>query len=533
MVPEDDGPSGVATHEQGAQMARWFPGRRLSWVRLLALILVVALLAVGVWWSWASWQDRQAAQERTPWTDGYVDVTATPTFAFEAAGEDGAAKNIALAFIVSGGACEPTWGGAYTLDEAGTQLDLDRRLERLRDLGGSAMVSFGGQRNESLARVCTDHTELTQAYRAVIDRYRVLAIDMDVEGDMLADAEAIARQATAVAEVQGGRRSDGTGLDVWLTLPIAPTGLTPEGVNAVRTYLDAGVDLAGVNAMTMNFGTDSADDAMGETAIAALEALHGQLDALYREAELPLGSATLWSKISATPMLGQNDVRSEVFTLADAKRLNRFANEQGMVRLSMWSLNRDRSCAENWPDHRQVSDSCSGVRQGDASFAAELLHSRDGQIRHDPKNTEGLRPGSDVDDPAKSPYPIWAAAVAYPEGSKVVWRQNVYRASWWTQGDTPDDPTAAAGANPWRLIGPVLAGETPVPTPTLPSGSLPGWEQGDTYERGDRVLFDGTGYEARWWTRGDSPDAAMVVPDASPWRPLTVDEIRGIEHAAK
>ncbi|MEB4615220.1 chitinase, partial [Leucobacter sp. M11] len=491
----------------------------------------------GIWWAWASWQDQQAAQERTPWTDGYVDVTATPAFAFEAVNGEGTPNNVALAFIVAGdGACEPMWGGAYTLDEAGTQLDLDRRLERLRNLGGSAMISFGGERNEALAQVCADPGELAEVYRTVIDRYRVLSIDMDVEGDLLADHAAVARQAEAVAAVQRERRERrdaDSGLDVWLTLPIAQTGLTPDGVEAVRAYLAAGVDLAGVNAMTMNFGPNAEETTMAERSIAALEALHRQLNAVYRDAELPLGSAVLWSKIAATPMLGQNNVRADVFTLDDAKRLNRFANERGMIRLSMWSLNRDRSCAENWADHREVSDSCSGVEQGNASFAGELRHDRDGEIRHDPNASEGLRPSEAVDDPAKSPYPIWSAAAAYPEGSKVVWRQSVYRAAWWTQGDTPDDPTAAAGANPWRLIGPVLAGETPVPTPALPSDALPAWSHDATYESGDRVLFDGTGYEARWWTRGDSPDAAKVVPDASPWRPLTVDEIREIEHAAR
>ena len=40
---------------------------------------------------------------------------------------------------------------------------------------------------------------------------------------------------------------------------------------------------------------------------------------------------------------------------------------------------------------------------------------------------------------------------------------------------------------------------------------------------GTRILFDGEGYEARWWTKGDSPAAAEADAAASPWRPLSGD----------
>lgn len=510
-------------------MAKWFPGRRLSLRRVFALLLILALLGGAGLWARLQWLDRAAATERSPWTEGYVDVTATPSFAFEAAGREGP-TNVSLAFVVSDpeNRCEPSWGGAYSLDEAGSQLDLDRRLERLRDLGGSAMVSFGGQLNEPLALACEDPDALVAAYRSVIERYEVSSIDMDLEGSMLGDEAAVVRQAAAIARLQAeARRGDG-GFDVWLTLPVSLRGLSPEGAQAVASYLAAGVDLAGVNAMTMNLGYRAEGSSSSTAAIQSLRALHKQLDVLFSDAALPLGGATLWSKIAATPMIGQNDVRSEVFTLRDARRLNAFANEQGMIRLSMWSWNRDRSCAANWPDLRQVSDSCSGVSQGSERFIDLLGAGRTGSILHAdaPTVPDGQRPEQVVDDPATSPYPVWAQETAYPEGSKVVWRRNVYQAGWWSQGNQPDDPVAEAGANPWRLLGPVLPGETPTPSPTVAAGALPAWEKGAAYERGARVMFAGIGYEARWWSQGDSPDAAAVIPDASPWRPLTVDEIR-------
>ena len=40
------------------------------------------------------------------------------------------------------------------------------------------------------------------------------------------------------------------------------------------------------------------------------------------------------------------------------------------------------------------------------------------------------------------------------------------------------------------------------------------------YDRGDRILVDGRVYEAKWWSRSDSPEAAVHGSDASPWQKL-------------
>ena len=67
---------------------------------------------------------------------------------------------------------------------------------------------------------------------------------------------------------------------------------------------------------------------------------------------------------------------------------------------------------------------------------------------------------------------LWPALARLTQaGERVVWRRNVYVAKWWTSGEVPDDPTLADDATPWRLIGPVLPGETPAPEPTVPPGT--------------------------------------------------------------
>ena len=130
-----------------------------------------------------------------------------------------------------------------------------------------------------------------------------------------------------------------------------------------------------------------------------------------------------------------------------------------------------------------------------------------------------------VDDPATSPYMIWSAKASYLKGTKVVWHRNVYQGKWWTRGDLPDNPVLNEWETPWTLIGPVLPGEKPVEQPTLPAGTYPDWKGTDTYDKGNRVLFDGVPYESKWWNQGESPEAASSNPDSSPWTPLAEDEV--------
>lgn len=527
-------------------------GKRLSpWRVLLGILVVVAVAAGGVLGYRLLVVDQARASTVAPWFAGYVDTTLTPQYGFEAP-EVEADDHVVLSFVVSASVdeCAPSWGGAYSLDAASSDLDLDRRITRLRQLGGEAVVSFGGAAGVELATACTDVQQLAAAYRSVVDRYDLSTIDLDVEADDLADTVAGERRAQALAELQDDRRSNGHPLAVWLTLPVSPAGLTDEGEHVVDQMLAAGVDLAGVNAMTMDYGVDLGGRTMGAVAIDALNGVHDQLRDAYAAVGAKPTDATLWARLGATPMIGQNDVAGEVFTLDDAAELNRFAQEKQLGRLSAWSLNRDRSCGPNHPDLGTVSNLCSGVDQGQQTFAAVLAAGLPGTPGALPDVAETAptagataSPGSPgpsaapgrgheteapADDPATSPYPIWSDTTTYLAGAKVVWHGTVYQAKWWTLGDAPDAPVDDATATPWLLLGPVLPGETPHPTPTLAPGTFPEWSGTDVYQEGDHVLFRGVPYVAKWWTQGDSPAAAQKDSAASPWYPLDAAQVAQI-----
>jgi len=506
------------------------PKKKLSFKRLGLCLIIVSGLAYGSTLSLADWQETKFETGHKPWFAAYVDVTSTPAYTFEKKGSSDI-SDVVLSFIVSSKTepCTPTWGGYYTMEEAAVALDLDRRIARLQQQGGRMAISFGGALNSELALGCTDEASLLQSYRSVVDRYNINTIDLDLENEGLRNEEASQRRAKVIAGLQNEYRSKDKTLAVWLTLPVAPSGLTTEGTKAVATMLSAGVDLAGVNIMTMDYGgSRDESDTMFVASKKALLETHRQLGILYEQAGISLSSDTIWEKIGATPMIGQNDVVDEIFTLEDAVALNSFSNEQGVGRMSMWSANRDIPCGENYVDVKVVSDLCSGVESPVLAFAQALSKGFDGDLVQNASMLTVSDPTVNVhvvDNPDTSPYRIWNKAGAYLKGTKVVWHGNVYEAKWWTKNDLPDNPVLQAWETPWQLIGPVLPGDKPIQHPTLPTGTYPKWSGKVVYDGGDRVLFEGTPYQAKWWNQGQSPAAAATNGESSPWLPLTEEQV--------
>jgi chitinase len=63
-------------------------------------------------------------------------------------------------------------------------------------------------------------------------------------------------------------------------------------------------------------------------------------------------------RIELTPMIGINDVKTNVFTLDDAHAMARFVRDAGLAGVHYWSLDRDKPCRDG---AAIVSSSCSGL----------------------------------------------------------------------------------------------------------------------------------------------------------------------------
>ena len=288
--------------------------------RILIAVLVIAALT-GLWLGIQGGSARRVAAAPESSFAPYVDVTATPQYAFE--NPAGSSSNgPVLSFVVSSttSACDPSWGGAYSLTSAADALDLDRRIARLGQLGGKATISFGGAANSELSIGCTDPVKLTAAYRSVIDRYSAGVLDLDIEGSVASSAAVSARRAIAIAALVRAEATAGHDVGVWLTLAVGPAGLTAEGLGVLTAMLSAHVPLAGVNAMTMNYGEPlPTGTSMADRGEAALAALQHQVRSAYAAVGTDLSDAQTWQQIGATAMIGQNDTRDEEFGLSDAR----------------------------------------------------------------------------------------------------------------------------------------------------------------------------------------------------------------------
>ncbi|MFI8253214.1 glycoside hydrolase family 18 protein [Streptomyces filamentosus] len=282
----------------------------------------------------------------------YVDTSLHPAYDLLATASATGVKEFNLAFITSGGSCAPLWGGVTGLgsDKVAAQ------ITALRARGGDVRVSFGGAAGHELALNCASAADLAAAYGEVVDRYGLTKVDFDVEGAALPDTAANTRRSQAIARLQKAHPD----LNVSFTLPVMPEGLTQPGVSLLADAKRNGVRIDAVDIMAMDYGPAYSAD-MGTYAIQAATATQAQLKGV-----LGLSDAAAWKAVAVTPMIGVNDVTTEVFTVDDATQLVDFAKSKGLGRLSMWSSTRDKQCPDGAVNRADAT--CSSVLQQPLAF---------------------------------------------------------------------------------------------------------------------------------------------------------------------
>ena len=344
--------------------------RRLSGLRVLVALVVLAGVGYGGYIGVKTRVLTTSVPVSQTWFAPYVDVTLTPTYQFQTPSQDPAQQSV-LGFAVASSPtdCAPSWGASYSLTAANQQLAVGTRIAQLQQEGEQAVVSFGGQANTSLDVACTTAADLTAAYQSVISAYSLKTIDLDVEGAALDNFAAGQRRAAAMAALE----KDDPGLSVWLTLPVEPDGLQDNAQSVIKEMLNDHVSIAGVNIMTMDFAeAPAAGSSMAASAEAALSAAQGQLAELYPAYGIKLKSQQVWQRIGATVMIGQNDIKGEIFTVSDAKSLVSFAGKNHLGRVSMWSINRDSQCGSLYSETGLLSNTCSGTPQSAMEFSQTL-----------------------------------------------------------------------------------------------------------------------------------------------------------------
>ena len=288
----------------------------------------------------------------------YVDMTLRSDPMLPAIQRQTGAHALTLAFVIAtAGRCQPSWGGTTPLSSA----QIHHEVAAVRRAGAGVIVSFGGAGGTDLSQACASASSLSAAYRQAVTSYAANQVDFDLEGKALASTAGAQREILAIAQLEQWAHSQHRSLEVSLTLPVGPTGLPAQSLRTLRWARadHARIDL--VNIMAMDFGNSTAPPGKNTMAGYAIEAAQ----ATARQLQKAMPGATA-SRLGVTVMIGINDVRDELFKIADAKTLLRYGQSHHLGRLAIWSAARDRPCPK--PTH-SAQDNCSGVPQSPDQFS--------------------------------------------------------------------------------------------------------------------------------------------------------------------
>lgn len=380
----------------------------------------------------------------------FVDATGWPPLEFASMASTLQVPYFNLGFIVAENnrSYLPSWGTYYAAGDG----PLNNQIKMIREMGGDVIVSFGGVANIPIHVNAPSVEILKEQYKKFVKAYGLTRIDFDIEGTWVNDQAANVRNSKALKMLQDELMAENHLLQIWFTLPVLPTGLTPDGLNVLKAALNEKLNIDGVNIMTMDFGDSVAPNPqgqMGKYSMDAAEALHGQLDILYKDAGMPKSRSQLYEMIGMTPMIGMNDVTTEIFTQTDAKQVLDYANTNQIGMISMWSLNRDQQCPGGTTNY--VSITCSSVIQEPYEFS-KIFNQYNDLSNFNPKagGGGGMTPGGGGQSMPGNNQ--WDASKTYVAGDTVIYDGKTYTAKWWSKGDIPNKQVKYPWENPWERI---------------------------------------------------------------------------------
>ncbi|MBV8745732.1 MAG: fibronectin type III domain-containing protein [Xanthobacteraceae bacterium] len=289
----------------------------------------------------------------------YIDMAMSQDDNLLAISKASGIENFTLAFVLASDH-GIGWQGTGTIgqDTLVNGTTILQQVQAIQAAGGDITISFGGAAGQEPALTATNANALQAEYQSVIDRYHVNSLDFDIEGAAVQDQHSITLRDQALA----GLEKANPNLHVSFTLPVLPTGLVASGLNVLQSAKQDGVRADVVNIMTMDYGT--AVDNNGQMGLDAINAI--------KATEQQISSLGMNSKIGVTPMIGVNDIASEVFKLSDAQALENYAQSDPKVtRVSMWSVARDNG---NSAGAHYASPDSSGIAQHPYDFSAIFHH---------------------------------------------------------------------------------------------------------------------------------------------------------------
>ena len=286
------------------------------------------------------------------WTDDGFNANGAPYMPKLA--EDTGIKYFNLAFIqaasssIKNGRVDWAWAGLSVLSEGSNDeqyLGMKQSIKDFREMGGEVIISFGGRDGIALWQATKDVDILANTYKDIVQGYSCTRIDLDIEGGAQG-IEDHRVNAKAMKKLQAE-----TGVEVTLTLPVLPSGLTQTQTDVLEIYLEEGVDIKMVNIMAMCYspsGDLNPGESYGEGAVRCIDSTMKQLKEYYRKkAGIFLTDAEAYRKIGVTTSIGYESGSYPIFTPEWTKLVTDHAIDKGIGMNSFWSINRDSMQQDN------------------------------------------------------------------------------------------------------------------------------------------------------------------------------------------
>lgn len=384
-------------------------------VRFLSLVVLViaGMLATALIFGGARSARAATSGIPVPYFAPYTDITMDHGFAQMA--QNTGTKYFSLGFVVnsSSGGCQATWAGDTSVSGGFMQSD----ISALRAEGGDVIPSFGGAAGKELALACTTVPTLQAQYQSVIDNYNVTHLDFDIEGSALNNTAANTRRNQALAGLQAAAQSAGKQLFISYTLPVTTSGLLSNSLNLLKNAVSNGVNVNVVNIMVMDYydASSAPGNQMGQNAINAANATIAQLQKIFTTKT----TSQLWAMLGLTPMVGENDDTTEVFTEQDAQAVLAFAQQKQIGELSFWSVQLDVPCTGS----ETPTNTCSGVTQQpyDYSHIFDAFNGSSVPPTPTPTTTATSTPtATPTNTPTPTPTPIITPTPTPPPGGNLV-----------------------------------------------------------------------------------------------------------------
>jgi chitinase len=263
---------------------------------------------------------------------------------------------ITLAFA-SGECGSENWGGIPAASFAAAN------VQSLANAGLNYVVSTGGQAGTFTCSTPAGMAKFLSTYNSA----HLVGVDFDIEGGQTqAQISSLLTEVAYAHTLYPNLRFSFT-LATLAASDGSYGGLNSLGDMVVKSIKSANLSNYTINLMVMDFGGPSAGVCvvsngvcnMGQSAIQAVQNLQHTYG-------IPA------SQIELTPMVGVNDVSSEVFSLTDVDTLTAYAVSNKLAGIHFWSLDRDTPCSSN---SGYASPTCNSVSGSTAlQYTNRFLH---------------------------------------------------------------------------------------------------------------------------------------------------------------